>query len=353
MDLHISVIADFKNLFPEFDITDWCMSGHSWVFNKGQAMPKHINPLTWVNIDETMIEQFQNEYDEFLKTFDGFICGHPNGFIPIFEKYGKPIIMINSCRYDLPFCWSKNIKMLDSYNDCLRRLNEKGLLIAVSNNMADKEYTRLGCGIETTHIPSLCAYTGIKYRPIKDTFLGWGNFSSHSLITPKSELGSPYSWSDISQFKGIIVIPYEISTMSMFEFFSGGMPLFFPSKEMMMKTFNVQFISAYWNPSIPTKFAPFLDKEKSLDLADFYQVFKSPNVYIFESYEHLIQLLEEFEWKDDVEILETYKTNIRNKWDNLLKPFVTKASTNPPPHSPLLQAPVVPPSAEGASTYSE
>lgn len=320
MDLHISVIADFKNLFPEFDITDWCLSGHSWVFGKQTERPKHINSSTWVNIDNTMIVNFQNEYDDFLKTFDGFICGHPNGFIPIFEKYGKPIIMINSCRYDLPFCWSKTNIMLQSYKDCLKRLNEKGLLIAVSNNKADQEYTRLGCGIETTHIPSLCAYTGIKYTPTRNTFLGWGNVPNHSLITPKSELGTPYNWSDISHFKGIIVIPYEISTMSMFEFFSAGMPLFFPSKKMMMTSFNIQSVSAYWGSNMPHDLAFFSDKTNWVDRADFYQVFKSPNIYIYESFEHLITLLDGFEWKDDREILEKYKSDIRNNWLKLLNP---------------------------------
>lgn len=319
MDLHISVIADFKNLFPEFDITDWCLSGHNWVFGKEKKYPKIINPSTWVNIDNVMIKEFQNEYDDFLKSFDGFICGHPNGFIPIFEKYGKPIIMINSCRYDLPFCWSKNYLMLDSYKDCLKRLNEKGLLIAVSNNKADQEYTRLGCGIETTHIPSLCEYTGIKYNPTKNTFLGCGNFPKHSLITPKSELGSPYKWSDISYFKGIIIIPYEISTMSLFEFFSAGMPLFFPSKKMFIDNYNIQSVTAYWGSNLPQDLAIFSDKTKWLDLADFYQVFKSPNVYIYESFDHLISLLEKFEWKDDKEILENYKSNIRNTWLKLLK----------------------------------
>ena len=320
MDLHISVIADFKNLFPEFHITDWCLSGHSWVFGKKRMDPKYISPNTWVNIDNIMIEKFHDEYDDFLKQFDGFICGHPNGFIPIFEKYDKPIIMINSCRYDLPFCWSKNYTMLQSYKDCLQRLSNKGLLIAVSNNKADQEYTHLGCGLKTTHIPSLCAYTGIEYNPTKNTFLGWGKFPENSLITHKSKLGSPYKWSDISSYKGVIMIPYEISTMSMFEFFSGGMPLFFPSKKMFMQKFNIQSVDAYWGKNMPNDLAPFLDKKKWIDLADFYEVFKSPNIYTYDSFEHLITLLENFEWKDDKEILDNYKRNIRKDWLKLLRP---------------------------------
>jgi hypothetical protein len=35
----------------------------------------------------------------------------------------------------------------------------RGLLIAISNNKADQEYLRLGTGIESVHLPSLCMYT--------------------------------------------------------------------------------------------------------------------------------------------------------------------------------------------------
>jgi queuine tRNA-ribosyltransferase len=35
MDLHISVIADFKSLNPDIEVIDWCLSGHSWVMNAG------------------------------------------------------------------------------------------------------------------------------------------------------------------------------------------------------------------------------------------------------------------------------------------------------------------------------
>jgi FkbM family methyltransferase len=319
MDLHISVIADFKNLFPEFDIIDWCMSGHSWVFNRKQESPKYINPSTWIGLNEDMIKAFQKEYDSILKTFDGFICGHPNGFIPIFEKYGKPIIMINSCRYDLPYCWSKNYKMLESYKECLTRLKNKRLLISVSNNKADQLYIKMGCGIDTVHIPSLCAYTGMKYNAKRATFLSYNiDLPKHPLITNKSELEVPYKWSDIAEFKGIIHTPYEISTMSMFEHFTAGIPLFFPSKELMLEKINIQSVNAYWKSDLPKELEFFSNKSAWIDLADFYEVFKSPNVYIYNSFQHLIKLLEEFEWKDDSDILDEYKSNIKSEWISLL-----------------------------------
>ena len=328
MDVHISVIADFKNLFPTLEITDWCLSGHAWVFNRSKQRPKHIHSSNWVNINSDMISQFQAEHDEFLKTFDGFICGHPNGFIPIFEKYGKPIIMINTCRYDLPYCYAKNPTTLTSYKECLHRLHEKGLLIAVSNNKADQLYTKLGCGIETKHIPSLCAYTGIQYKPTRKTFLAYhGNFPDHPLITKRSELGKQYKWSDISEFRGIIHAPYEVSMMSMFEHFSAGMPLFFPSKQYMLEKVGIQSISAYWKSNLPHELEIIKHKTTWIHLADFYEVFKSPNVYYFDSVPHLIELLERFEWHDDSAVLQQYRDDIHSAWKDVLNPhFVVPAA---------------------------
>lgn len=308
MDLHISVIADFKNLFPEYMITQWSMSNHTWVFGNNKENPNHINSSTWQKIDMKMIKDFQNQYDSFLSTFDGFICGHPNVFAMIFEKYNKPIILINSCRYDMPFCWSKNQEMKQEYINCLKRIQSKKLLIAVSNNLGDQLYTKLDCGIVTEHIPSLCEYTGIKYAPNKNKFLCYHGNIDHPLV---ENLKRPFSWSDIGTYKGIIHIPYEISTMSMFEHYSAGIPMFFPTKEFMTNTVSIQSNSAYGNQNV-------LTDQQWLELADFYTVFRSPNIHLFNSYEELYSLLEKFEWKDDSEAINLHKDKIVSHWINQL-----------------------------------
>jgi hypothetical protein len=108
----------------------------------------------------------------------------------------------------------------------------------------------------------------------------------------------------------------------MFEFFSAGMPLFFPSKKMIIELFHIQFIRDYWDSYLPDELSFFSDISNWLDLADFYQVFISPNVYIFDSFDHLIHLLETFEWKDDREILEQHEKNIRSEWSKLLTKII-------------------------------
>jgi len=317
MDLHISVIADFKSLNPDVEVIDWCLSGHSWVMNRPRDCPNHIGAHNWRNLSMDMIVKFQNEYDAFLKTFDGFIVAYAGSFAMIYEKYNKPIIMINAVRYDMPFCFTKDLGMLMKYKECLDRLQSHKLLYAVSNNKADQLYLKQGAGIDSTYIPSICLYTQIKYTPTRPTFLCYDDsLPDHPLVTHKRQLPRPYQWSDIQTFKGIIHFPYEVSTMSMFEHFTGGMPLFFPSKTYWKANPNIQSMSAYWNTTVPSDLLEFKDLNLWIDLSDVYTLFDSPNTRYFDSIPHLFKLLEEFVYTPVDK--ETYIEGVREQWKSLL-----------------------------------
>ena len=60
LDLHISVIQDFKNIMQtlfgsKIDITNWSISGHNWVFGKTTDAVDVINQSTWKYINLEMI----------------------------------------------------------------------------------------------------------------------------------------------------------------------------------------------------------------------------------------------------------------------------------------------------------
>lgn len=323
MDVHISVIADFKSANPDINVTDWCLSGHHWVMNRRQDSPEYINAQTWKHLNMGMIQSFQDKYDSFLSQFDMFIVCHCASFAMIYEKYNKPILMINSCRYDLPFCFTKDFEMLTHWHTCLERLNKKGLLTIVSNNRADQEYTRIGTGINPLYLPSLCLYTNTQYRPTKTTFLCYsGSTISHPLITQKAELGDGYSWNEIASYRGIIHFPYEVSTMSMFEQYTAGCPLFFPSKQFWKSIQSIQSTSAYWGNDIPIWLKSFRNPETWIELSDIYTLFSSPNTYYFDSIEDLYKLLETFQYREDSRT--DYIARVQQGWKFILSSFWTK-----------------------------
>jgi hypothetical protein len=164
--------------------------------------------------------------------------------------------------------------------------------VAISNNKADQAYLKLGSGIDSVHIPSLCAYTNVSYNPgfaqhqnplimseqtqivpqhvetlLKDAGI-WRAVAdtSASASTPLDSIQkstetkrpeqhpqplqppSPAQrektrlatesvkatpWPVIYQRKALVHFPYEVSTMSVFEQYCAGVPLLFPSRRFL------------------------------------------------------------------------------------------------------------------------
>ena len=205
--------------------------------------------------------------------------------------------------------------MLNELHDCLRRTHRLKQLTIVSNNRADQRYTQLGTGILPDYNPSLCVYTNAKYNPTKSTFLCYnGKLPENELVSPRP---SKYTWDDITSYRGVIHFPYETSLMSMFEHFSSGCPLFFPSKQYWNSHLNLNSVSKYWGV-LPDYLSEASSPSFWIDKSDIYEVFQSPNTYYFDSLEHLFELLRTFEYKDDTEFRKNHMNIVKEKWSVIL-----------------------------------
>jgi hypothetical protein len=331
IDLHISVIADIIDIFKKIDVNiqieDWCLSGHNWVLNKQRKNLDILNHNTWTNLDINMINNFTKKYNNILNTFDGFICCHPNSFILFFEKYNKPIYVINTCRYDMPFCWNNNISMIHELHNCFIRLQNKKLLTVISNNKADNSYFKLGNPtIDTQIIPSLCLYTNMTWNPYStnNKFLLYSGTLplQNNIIINRSQLGQ-YKWNDLMKFKGIIHFPYEASTMSIFEHISSEIPLFFPSKIFLKYLWENKKIHSqmnYWNHNKSEDLPDYLTSTKNYDFwverADYYDI---DGYYYFNSIEQLYSMLYNF----DDKLYEVRKEFIRKRKLNTINAYKT------------------------------
>ena len=324
LDLHISVIEDLstilKNIYGDkVELTNWSISGSNHLLGKASTDVKIVNQGSWKNFDMKMISDFQNEYDSFLSGFDAFVVTHTPVFAMLYEKYGKPIIVVNSCRYDQPFCWNKNTEMLNRFNEALKRMQSSGQLIIVSNNIPDQTYLKERAGVDSIYIPSLCMYTGAKYNPTREEFTLFENkvfdkFPYSPLLVKRTD---NFSFKDLFEYKGLVHMPYDISSMSLFEQYFAGVPLFFPTKEFYkecIKNSIVDFIVRYdsWGQILADD-----EIEKWLKDADYY---KFTYINYYSSFQDCIDKLKSFVDNDKLlrlEHIEKVKSDTIEKWKKI------------------------------------
>ncbi len=312
LDLHISVIADIQQILGNLghEVTSWNMSGHNWVFGRQKATTSVVNTDNWTRIDSKMCDDFYKAYKDEFSKYDAFLVTYPPSFSMLFEKWNKPIIIVAPIRYELPF--SANLEGWERFNDFLKKGADSGQLILAANSKYDAEYGKYFTDRDWLHIPSLCNYTGVKYSPNKNDFLYYSRMHQYpfylggsfipNLVDKSKALPPGYKWSDQVQYKGIVGIPYCPSTMSIFEFYSQCMPMFFPSVDLMLRmkkdyTAYVLAESSWnqtWNiksgsiirpgPNDPNDFEN-LDKFRNwLPKADFYDTEWMPYIQYFDDW---------------------------------------------------------------------
>jgi len=331
-DQHPSVIKDVRNVIgtlygERVQITSWCVDSHP-------PDCDIINFENWQHFDHQTIVAFQNKHDAFLRTFDMFVVTHQIAFTMLYEKYGKPVLIVNSWRYEMPLgLYSHHV--WPDLNRVLQRMHQRGQLIAVSNNRADMLYMLVGSGVKSTHIPSLGLYTGFVHRPQRQELVLYRG--DRALFPPSPKLVAHVNmmyYDQLYAFKAIVHLPYEISTMSIFEQVIAGVPLFFPTKRFYKECIKSGLAvckSRYASAPRPKAlFAFFESLDVWLDNADYYtqrQPFAHKFVYYYDSFSDMIAQAETFEETPDIvqaraEWIFLRKETILNEWKRLLDPVI-------------------------------
>jgi len=119
-------------------------------------------------------------------------------------------------------------------------------------------------------------------------------------------------------FKAILIIPYEISTMTIFEYFTANVPMIFPSKLLLKKWIKnghvcMNTLSAY-NLQNEENIEDWIDK------ADYYNEMRDHIIFYDDPYD-LINILIEYDFKKHSEKMVIYnkqrKENIYQKWSTI------------------------------------
>lgn len=117
----------------------------------------------------------------------------------------------------------------------------------------------------------------------------------------KGVLGKNYSWREMSKVSEVLFIPYNISTMTLFELATAGIPVTVPSKKFLMELSHkfqgvlselsfyqiLKLDSGKLSLDNPNRLNSLSHVEWWLDRADFYNLDLMPNVRLIDSIEEL------------------------------------------------------------------
>ena len=241
LDMHISIIQDVRTIFSQMGHTVKSdnLSSHTWVNGEKTSANKVINQRNFREIDEKTCERFYKKYRKELNNFDAFVHSYPPVFALLFERFEKPIITIACTRFDFPV----NDRNFDWYTTRLQAMKKSGQLISVANNLLDKRICEDYLDFEWQHISSLCDYMPTTYNHASEKFLLWTRSQLEPQdLSPRIEkefsISARYDRNTISQFSGVVHIPYNLSIMSAFEQYYQNIPMMFPSIKLQQELWN-------------------------------------------------------------------------------------------------------------------
>ena len=347
LDLHISVIADVKMIIENIgnhQVDNWSISGHTHIMGNEVTNVDIINQHNWQEFELDTPDRFFERYEQELSNYDAFIVTHTPVFSMLYERFNKPIITIASTRFEAPF--TNNKKSWQALNNYLSKQIDNKKIIPIANNKYDQKYTETFTERIWEHIPSLCEYTCAKYTGKTDKFLYSSKFKPQSelykTVDKDKEFKFGYSWQELADYKGIIHIPYNVSTMSIFEQYTANIPLFFPTWEFLTflcKNHNHQGVMSETSWSQIRGLPPYsivfagLDDPNQYDnipkmmewyrLSDFYDKEEMPHIQYFESFEHLNILLKSVDLEEITRKMKKHnkhrKEKVYNLWCQKLK----------------------------------
>lgn len=242
IDQHISVNADLRNIWNRLGHTvhEISLSGHAPVIGRPVGHVPMLAGDGWcATIHGRKFKEFYEAYRSELDNFDAFLCCYPPIFSMLYRDFKKPIILHIPIRYE---CGAdNNPELWLEFNEYLRSGFDSGMIILAANSMYDKKYAEGFIQRPVEYIPSLCEYTGMTYNPVYSQFLYYASFDvadpSGRMIKKHAALKAGHAWQTIADFSGAVHYPYNSSTMSVFEQYAAGMPIFFPTKRYLLEMF--------------------------------------------------------------------------------------------------------------------
>ena len=341
IDFHISGMLDLRAIFENLghSLKDVSLSGHNFVLDRKQGTVPMLDNDNWNGLIERKLwNSFHDAYHSQLDKYDCFLTFYPPIFSMLYKNFNKPIIVVVPIRYEYGAdCNEKDWAVLNEY---LQRDN----VYLVANNLYDKHYTENWVDKTVEYIPSICDYTGMYYTGGNDRHLYYSQQKESSVsskfLYKHDVLKGGHSWVDLCQFKTITHFPYNCSTMSFFEHYAAGIPMFIPTLDYSMRLYEQEY--KIWGqlgwpitcnrPAgslLPgnNKYDPndYLDSDAMrywLRYSDFYNDVEFSNLNYFGSMEELNEIVDIYDLEKISKLMQIQnvirKRRVYDKWENLL-----------------------------------
>jgi hypothetical protein len=302
----------------------------------GNDIPERINYYS-INKKESLHNILTTDETQLLMNFDTVLVSFPPIFIELFHNvtFKKPKILNAGHRLHIRIINDRSF--VETLKD---EVNKRNIIVA-SMSHYDTEYIKHYTEIMPIELYPTCLYLprNIEYNPLREEILiGPVNagivypFESidHMNIISKSmgfdlvfkkihDIYPKYNFKDLLNHRAIVLFPYSVFSISMIELYELNIPMFVPSKQLLLLTNLIKDCCLY----------PYYSSEsemKYMDIPNKESVHKySPNSYNIEDrsywleYSYFYQKKNIIVWEDPLDLFNKLITTNLHEVSNKMK----------------------------------
>ncbi|KAG2381342.1 hypothetical protein C9374_006331 [Naegleria lovaniensis] len=190
--------------------------------------------------------------DPVFKNVDLVMCDHNIAMCELYMPFDVPMVLYSTTRYEL---WRHDPNRWRNLNENIKLIASKKQHTVVANNLYDAKYLNYFTGMYVPVLDSFCGYSADEgtYNPTRseiligpsrlsvnlntlvlNDFYGYAKKDQSSLkLSTIRELYPHYKYSDLAHHPAIVVIPYQLSVMSFFEYYRLAIPIYYPSVDLL------------------------------------------------------------------------------------------------------------------------